>query len=273
MPHYRISLRALATAVLTMLILAGCGSPQPRNPQPPRAAPTVVRIAAAADLKFALDEINTALSGARPDLNLAVTYGSSGALFQQISNGAPFDLFLSADLTYPRELAEAGKADAGDLFSFAVGRLVVWAPRDSPIDPTGGLAALTQPAAARVAIANPDHAPYGAAAVAAMRSAGVYEALRPKLVLGENVAQAAEFAQSGNAQAGVIALSLAVSPQLRGTGRYSEVPPASYPRLEQGGVVLAGPAGPAAGRTVKDFLLGEQGRAILRRYGFYPPAG
>jgi molybdate transport system substrate-binding protein len=261
--------RGLAAAALGVLVLAGCTSPQ--APQAV-AGTTVVRVAAAADLKFALEEVKTALTAAHPDLDLAVTYGSSGTFFQQISNGAPFDIYLSADLSYPRKLVEAGKADNADLFGYAVGRLVVWAPHDSPVDPTGGLAVLAQPAAAKVAIANPDHAPYGVAAVAAMRSAGVYDAVQPKLVLGENVAQAAEFAQSGNAQAGVIALSLALSPQMSDKGRYSEVPLDSFPRIDQGGAVLASAADLPAARAVKDFLLGEQGRAILKRYGFYPPA-
>lgn len=269
-----IRARALVVGVLVLgMLIAGCASTRGQNPDAQRQAPAVVRVAAAADLKFALEEVKAELNTVNPGVELAMTFGSSGTFFQQISNGAPFDLYLSADLSYPRRLVEEGKADGADLFGYAVGRLVVWAPNDSRVDPAGGLAALTQPAAAKVAIANPDHAPYGVAAVSAMRSAGIYEVVRPKLVLGENVAQAAEFVQSGNAQVGVIALSLAMSPQMRDKGRYSEVPLDSFPRIDQGGVVLANAADLPAARTVKDFLTGEQGRSILRRYGFYPPAG
>src|SRR5659263_627723 len=198
-------------------------------------------------------------SAARPAV------GSTGESF-----GAPFDLFLSADLSYPRELVAAGLAREEDLFAYAVGRLVVWAPNDSPVDPTAGLAALLDPAARTVGLANPEHAPYGKAAVAAMTAAGIYDQVSPRLVLGENVAQAAEFVQSGNAQVGVIALSLAVSPELRDAGRWAEVPLEDFPRLDQGGVVLGSAEDPAAARSVRDFLTGEHGRAILRSNGYSP---
>lgn len=261
----------LAVAALLALVVAGCGAgtnPAAGHTSSPR---TTVRVAAAADLQFALEEVRTELSKGRPDIKLAITYGSSGTFFQQLSNGAPFDLFLSADLKYPRELAKAALANPGDVFGYAVGRLVVWAPTDSPVDPTLGLASLTDAAAGKIAIANPEHAPYGKAAVAAMKTAGVYDAVKVKLVLGENVAQAAEFVQSGNAQVGVIALSLAVSPQMRDKGRYAEIPLESYPRIDQGGVVMSAAKDPAAARAVKDFLVSAQGRATLKRYGFFSP--
>ncbi len=149
----------------------------------------------------------TEFATVHPEIAVATTYGSSGTFYQQIQNGAPFDLYLSADLSYPRQLVEAGLADEADLFEYAVGRLVVWAPLDSPVDPTPGIPALLDPAARKVSIANPEHAPYGRAAVAALQTAGVYDAVAGRLVLGENVAQAAEFVQSGNAQVGIIALS------------------------------------------------------------------
>lgn len=247
-------------------VLVGCGGAAGAGEDR-----TIVRVAAAADLKFALDDLETALAATEPDLELAVTYGSSGTFVQQISNGAPFDLYLSADLAYPAQLVEAGLADPDDLFAYAVGRLVLWAPDGSPVDPADGLDALAEPAVRRVAIANPEHAPYGRAAVAAMESAGVYDEVRDKLVLGENIAQAAEFAQSGNAQAGIVALSLAVSPPMQEAGSYAEIPIDSFPRIDQGGVVLAGARDAAAARAVADFLVGDQGRAVLERYGFYLP--
>lgn len=157
------------------------------------------------------------------------------------------------------------------MFSYAVGRLVVWAPNTSPVDPTGGLQALLSPAATKVSIANSEHAPYGRAAVAALQSAGVYDGVKDKLVLGENIAQAAEFVVSGNAPVGVIALSLAVSPNLANVGRHAEVPLESFPRLDQGGVVLAKAQDLDGARAVKDFLVSEQGVQILKRFGFYLP--
>ncbi len=256
------------------LLLAGCaadpsGSPSAAATPGPSSTPRTVRVAAAADLKFALEDVRAGLSAS--GIDLAITYGSSGTFYQQLLNGAPFDLYLSADLSYPQQLARAGLADPTDVFQYAVGRLAVWAPHDSPVDPTVGLAALAGTAATKVAIANPDHAPYGKAAVAALTSAGIYEQVRPKLVLGENVAQAAQFVESGNAQVGVIALSLALAPPMAAQGRFAEVPLDSFPRLEQGGVVLAAAQDPEAARAVRDFLLGDRGRTILKAYGFYLP--
>lgn len=259
-------------ALVVSLAASGCADPAAAPPGGTRPAPVTVRVAAASDLKFALDEIAATLPTASPPVRLSVSYGSSGTLYQQLLNGAPFDMYLSADLSYPEKLVTAGQGQSSDVFEYAVGRLVVWAPTGSPVDPTSGLSALTDPAAAKVAIANPEHAPYGVAAVAAMRAAGVYDQVRPKLVLGENVAQAAEFVQSGNAQVGVIALSLALSPQLSGAGRWSEVPLTSFPRLRQGGLVLTRATDPRAARQVRDALLSPAGRAVLARYGFSEPS-
>ncbi|MBC7441195.1 MAG: molybdate ABC transporter substrate-binding protein [Ramlibacter sp.] len=231
----------------------------------------VVRVAAAADLKFALDDIIALVEKKNPGIRVDATYGSSGTFLTQISNGAPFDLFLSADVSYPRQLVEAGLAEKTDLFPYAVGRLVLWVPEGSALDPADGLGILASPAVAAVAIANPEHAPYGKAAVAALEEAGQYDAVSPKFVLGENVAQAAEFVSSGNADAGIVALSLVLSDPLQGVGRWAELPLASYPRLDQGGVVLSAAQDPAAARTVRDTMLGSAGTAVLKDYGFSLP--
>jgi len=176
------------------------------------AAP-IVRIAAASDLRFALDDILMALQREHPGMDVRVSYGSSGTFYGQLVNGAPFDLFMSADAEYPRQLSARGLTLAGSEFIYAVGRLVIWTPLSAVVDvTTGGMNALVDAKVAHVAIANPAHAPYGRAAEAAMRRAGVYDALAPKLVFGENVAQALQFVQSGSAQAGIVALSLAVAP-------------------------------------------------------------
>jgi molybdate transport system substrate-binding protein len=238
---------------------------------PPAAGAQKLTVAAAADLRFALDELATQFRAAHPEVDLAITYGSSGNFFAQIQNGAPFDLFLSADVDYPRRLITAGLASKDSLFLYGVGRIVVWVPAGSPLDPAAlGIRVLEAPSVRHIAIANPQHAPYGQAAVAALRSLGVYDRVSPKLVLGENIGQAFEFVESGAAEAGIVALSLALAPAARSHGRYWEVPQEAYPKIEQGGVILArAPAGPAA--QFRAFLLSAEARRILKQYGFSVP--
>ena len=231
-----------------------------------------MRVAAASDLRFAMDELIVAWAGANPSMAVAPTYGSSGNFLAQIKEGAPFDVFFSADAEYPRELEKAGLAESGSTQLYGIGQIVVWVPTDSTLDvQKRGLEALTDPSVGTVAIANPEHAPYGRAAVAALKAAGVYDEVQPKLVLGENVSQAAQFVESGNADAGVIALSLAVAAPLVDKGRYAVVPIESYPRLEQGAVVLGSAVDPKAARSFLDFVLGSAGREVLDRYGFLLP--
>lgn len=263
--------RALLAVVVLAGVLAGCGSSDAATPG--AGERREVRVAAASDLKFALEELQPLLDVRHPGVTVTATYGSSGTFLQQITEGAPFDLFLSADLAFPQRLADAGLADREDLFAYAVGRLVVWTPEGSAIDPTPGLRVLSDPRVRKVSIANPEHAPYGRAAVAAMRTTGVYEQARPKLVLGENVSQAAEFVQSGGADVGLVAMSLVLSDPLREQGRWVEVPLADFPQLRQGGVVLAGAADVAAARAVRETMLSEPGRELLRAYGFFLPGG
>ena len=234
--------------------------------------PREVRVAAAADLQFALDAVFEAASASTPGLRAVVTYGSSGSFYAQIENGAPFDLFLSADADYPRRLAARGLAD-GDLFLYAVGRLALWVPSASRLDVRAlGVRALLDPSVRKVAIANPRHAPYGRAAVSAMKGLGVYGSVSGKLVLGENVAQAAQFVQGGAADAGIVALSLALSSRMRDAGRFVEIPLWSFPRMDQGGVVLRGARDLAAARALRDALLGPRGREILEKHGFHRPS-
>jgi molybdate transport system substrate-binding protein len=204
-----------------------------------------------------------------PDTKVIVTYGSSGNLYAQLANEAPFDLFLSADIEYPRKLVEQGRAVKGSEFVYAVGHLVVWVPAKSGLDLDRlGLAAVTDPAVRKVALANPKTAPYGRAAEAALKRQGLYEPAKDKLVFAENVAQAAQFTESGAADVGLIALSLAASPAMKDKGRYWPVPLDAYPRLEQGGVILTGAKEPEAAQSLRDFLTGPDGRAVLKRYGF-----
>jgi molybdate transport system substrate-binding protein len=230
-----------------------------------------VRVAAAADLNVALGAVIAAF-GAAHDVDVAVSYGSSGAFYAQLLNQAPFDLFLSADLEYPNRLAARGLTLPQTEFTYAVGHLVLWAPISSPLAiERDGFTALTDESITHLAIANPEHAPYGRAAVAALKSAGIYDRLQPKLVLGENVGQAMQFAQSGAAEAALVARSLTFAPSVKGTGRVFEVPTDSYPRIDQGGVIMRWAADPDAARALRGYLLSADGRAILERSGFALP--
>ncbi len=229
-------------------------------------------VAAAADLKFALDELVSEFQTNQPSIKVNVTYGSSGNFYAQLQNKAPFDLFFSADISYPRKLADAGFASDTNVFRYALGRIVVWVPRRSSLDIDRlGVQALVAPEVKKIAVANPQHAPYGRAAVAAMKSLGVFQQAEPKLVYGENIAQTTQFVQSGAADIGVIALSLAIAPRMREEGRYWEVPLDCYPKMEQGGIILKGAKELETARVFRDFILGEQGRAVLKRYGFSLP--
>ena len=243
--------------LLLCLLLAGCAR---------RAEPRKVSIAAAADLQFALDEISLKFRAEHPDVDLRMAYGSSGNFYAQIRNQAPFDILLSADVEYPRKLVQDGIGARDSLFVYAVGRIVVWVPAASPLDPA---TALRVASVRHVAIANPQHAPYGRAAEAALRSLGIYGGVAGKLVLGENVAQTLQFVQCGAADVGIVALSLALAPPVRGQGRYWEVPGTAYPKIEQGGLILKD--SPAA-REFRSFLLDAIGRRILKKYGFSLPA-
>ena len=231
----------------------------------------VVRVAAAADLKFALDEAAVRLARRRPALRLEATYGSSGSMHAQLRQRAPYDIYLSADIDYPRDLVAKGVGVPGDLFTYATGRLVVWVPATSglPIE-RDGVRALA--GASRIAIANPRHAPYGRAAEAALRRAGIWDRVRGRLVLGENVAQAAQFVQSGAADAAIIARSLAVAPALAASGRFRDVPADMHPPLVQGGLILPWATSRAAAEQLRDFLLGREGRELLTAFGFDPPS-
>lgn len=229
-----------------------------------------IRIAAAADLKFAMEELSETFEK-QAGTKVNTTYGSSGNFFSQIKNGAPFDVFFSADIEYPRRLEAAGLAEPGTLYEYAVGRIEIWTPADAKVDVTKlGWKALLDASVKKIAIANPEHAPYGRAAVAAMQKAGIYESVNNKLVYGENISQAAQFVQSGNAQAGIIALSLAISPAMR-DGKRWEIPVDTYPALEQGAIVLKKAENKSAARAFLEFVKAPAGRAILAKYGFEFP--
>ncbi len=252
------------------LSVPGCSAAKPSTAQAGREC--VVAVAAAADLKFAFDDIVTAFQRAHPDIQVRPTYGSSGNFFAQLQNRAPFDLFLSANVDYPRHLIEKGDAVPDSLFVYAVGHIVLWVPRQSSLALERlGMEALLDPAVHKIAIANPRFAPYGQVAEAALKKLGLYDRVRDRLVLGDNVAQAAQFVQTGAADIGIIGMAQALAPTLRDAGRYWEIPAEAYPRLEQGGVILSWTRDREAAETVRAFIMGVEGRSLLQRYGFSLP--
>lgn len=231
-----------------------------------------VRVAAAADLKFALDEVALAFNQKWPHIKLKLTYGSSGNFYAQLTQQAPFDVFFSADVAYPRKLVEQGLASPDTLFKYAVGQIVVWVRKSSPLDLNRlGIQSLLDPSVKKIAIANPTHAPYGRAAEAALKKLGVYEAVRAKLVFGENIAQTAQFVDSGAAEVGIIALSLATAPDIKEKGRLWKVPLDAYSPLEQGGVILSSAKDKEAAEAFRSFVMGAEGRTTMKRYGFSVP--
>jgi molybdate transport system substrate-binding protein len=231
-----------------------------------------LRVAAASDLKFALEEIRNQFAGLHPGSTITTTYGSSGSFFAQLANEAPFDLFLAADLDYAHRLVEQGQGMPDGDFAYARGHIVVWVSKDSPhLVENPGMECLREASVQKIAIANPKTAPYGRAAMAALKNLEVYEAVEPKLVYGENVAQAAQMVESGAADAGIIALSLAVSPALRDKGRHWQVPDSAYPALIQGGVILRWTQDAELANDFRVFLLSDAGTSILKQYGFDEP--
>jgi len=229
----------------------------------------LLTIAAASDLQPVLPRLVAAFEKDTGH-TVRTTFGSSGNFFAQIRNGAPFDVYLSADVAYPRELESAGLTEPGTSTSYATGSIVLWTRRGSGIDVGSGLAVLTTREARRIAIANPEHAPYGRAAVAALRAAGIYDRVRAKLVLGENVGQAAQFVQSGNAAIGIIPLSLAKSAPLAAIGNYAEIAPTLYPPIEQAAVILRSSRHKDAARAFLQFLQRRDVLAMLAEAGFGP---
>ena len=237
-------------------------------------AQTPLRVAAAADLEPVLPPILEQFRRAT-GIRAEATYQASAMLTTQIMNGAPFDLFLSADLNYPKKLIDAGLADAAGSadsstpITYSKGTLVLWARKDSPMPPPS-LDLLRHPALKRLAIANPDRAPYGRAALAALTSLKLYDALKPRLATAENIAQAAQFVDSGNADAGLISLTSALTPHMASSGAYFVIPRDLYPPIEQGAVIVSNTTQRAAAHKFLDFLLSPSIQAQLAKAGLTP---
>jgi molybdate transport system substrate-binding protein len=236
------------------------------------AAGQEITVAAAADMSAALPEL-VAVYTKQTGQTVKFSFGSSGNLTNQIRNGAPFDILFSADEDYPKQLIADGLADKQTLYRYAVGRLVLWVPNGLALDPQKmGMQTLVDPLVKKIAIANPEHAPYGRAAEAALKHFGIYEQVSGKLVLGENVSQAAQFMESGNAQAGLIALSHALAPALKDKGRYWTVPLDAYPTLNQAAVVISRSKAQGAARKFLEFVRSPEAASLLASYGFSLPA-
>jgi molybdate transport system substrate-binding protein len=234
-------------------------------------AQSTLTVAAAANLGPALREISANFER-RAGTHVALVYGSSGSLATQIENGAPYDVFMSADLDYPHRLESQGLAVLGSLTTYASGNLVLWAPKTLAADlRVLGMKALTAPEVRTIAIANPEHAPYGKAAVGALRRANLYDALKSKLVLGEDVAQAAQFVVSGNAQVGIIPLSLAMAPELARGGQRWELPQEMCPPIAQAAVVLRKSKHEKLAQDFVNYLKTGEAAAVFRHYGYGAP--
>ena len=246
----------------------------PRRALAPQAAQNscgTVTIAAASDLSDVMSEI-AANFQKQSGCIVRVSTGSSGNFLSQIENGAPFDVFFSADIAYPKKLEAEGLAIPGSMYRYAVGKIVLWVRNDSHVDISKGLDALRNSSIHKAAIANPQHAPYGRAAEEALRQAGVYDAIKDRLVLGENISQAAQFVESGNADAGILALSLALSTELKKEGHYWIIPQNLYSPIEQGAVIIRASKNPREAAEFLAFIKMPATAALLAQYGFLLPA-
>ena len=254
------------TSWLLILVMTGFGTGNVSAAQAEEVA-----VAAASDLNFAIKEL-IAEYEKQSGHHVKLSLGSSGNFYAQLQQGAPFDLYFSADIGYPKKLEEAGLTVRGTLYRYALGRVVLWAPKTSPLDVAKGLGVLRDPGIRKIAIANPKHAPYGRAAVAAMEHAQVYADVKDRLVLGENISQAAQFIESGACDVGIIALSLAMAPAMKSAGNYWEIPADNHAPLEQGAVIMKQSKNQEVARQFLEFMKGARGQEIMTRYGFTLPS-
>jgi molybdate transport system substrate-binding protein len=232
----------------------------------------LIRIAAAADLRYALPEWIEFYQKSHPKIKIEPTFGASGMLMTQITQGAPFDLYLSADMQYPIQLVLQGRAYEESVFPLVVGHLVLWTRNDRKLDlEKAQMNVLLDPSVKKISMANPKHAPYGRAADSALINLQLADKIDAKLVLGENAAQATQFVESGAVDVGLIPLSLAMSPALQSQGNYIRIPAASYTPILQGGVILKQTKHRTEVEAFVQELRGEAGQAHLKKYGFDTP--
>lgn len=229
-----------------------------------------VSITAASDLQYAMKDIVTAFESKNPGDKAMIVFGSSGKAYSQIESGAPYDIFFAADIGYPQKLRTSGAA-ISDPKPYAIGRIALWATKNSGLDVQKGLGILTDPKVRKIAIANPAHAPYGRIAKEVLEHYKVYDKLKNKLVLGENIQQTAQFIQSGAADVGFVAYSLALAPALAKIGNYKLIPASAHQEIVQGYVLLKPAANNPAARRFETFVGSAAARAIFRKYGFTLP--
>jgi len=259
--------RGIAPLLALLVLVFSAFAAAPQKPAP--ATATTLRIGAAADLQPLLPALLTEFQK-QTGIRAEASYQSSATLAAQIIDGAPFDLFLAADLSFPQRVIDAGHAEETEPIPYARGTLVLWTRNDSGLSDLS-VDSVRSPAVKTIAIANPEHAPYGRAAQAALRHIGIYDALRPKLVIAENIAQAAQYADSGNAQAGFISLTSALTPRLRGSGHFIRVAVDDYPPILQGAIVVRNSAASSAAHRFLDFLAQPATRQTLLSEGLEPP--
>jgi molybdate transport system substrate-binding protein len=227
-----------------------------------------VLIAAAADLRYAMDSLVGAYKQEHPGSDIEVVYGSSGNFYEQIRNGAPFDLFFSADMDYIQHLKEDGKV-SGPVINYGRGKIVLWSLHQDP--GVRGMQTLTQGGIQKIAIANPAHAPYGKRAVEALQHYGLYDQVKDKLVMGSDISQTAQFAVSGAADIGLIAYSLALSPAMQKTGgKYWLIPEDSHSPLDQGYALLSHSVGNGEAGVFSTYIQSTKAKAVLAHFGFQP---
>jgi len=261
---------ALTGLVLTAAFLAGWARAEGLSSQEASKPCGTVTVAAASDLSYAMNEIAMNFEKAAR-CTVRVSTGSSGNFLTQIENGAPFDVFFSADIEYPRRLESEGLAAPGSTYLYAIGKIVLWTRKDSRVEVEKGLVTLRDFSVRKIAIANPQHAPYGRAAEEALRRSGVYDAVKDRLVLGENISQAAEFVESGNADAGILALSLVLSPTMKGKGRAWAIPENLYTPIQQGAVIVGAAPNPQGAGQFLDYIKTPAARTLFEQYGFVLP--
>ena len=256
--------------LILLTFIAGCADSYTEQTSEPNTL--VLKVAAAANLQYAMTEIEKIFEENQPDISLEISYGSSGNFFSQLSQLAPYDIFFSADTKYPRKLVEQGFIAETDYFPYASGQIVLWVPEGSPLDlKTSGIQILLDPAVKKIAIANPRLAPYGLAAVEAMQHFQLYDQIKDKLVLGENISQTAHFIESKAADVGVLAFSLVRVPERNDRGQYWKIPTDAYSQIIQAGGILKTSPHPAAARHFREFVLGPNGQEVLTRFGYSIP--
>ncbi len=262
MPAQWLKCACLMLLVASMLGLLGACKGKPNQSR--------LRIAVASSVQHAMEELIVSYTKLNPEVEIAATYGSSGSFFAQISNGAPFDLYFSADTSYPARLVEAGFADKDSLEVYASGGLVVWAPTGSTVDVAGrGIQALLDEPRGKIAIANPEVAPYGKAAIEALTHFKMLDAVEARLVRGENVSQTMQFAESGAASVALVPMSLAIAAGAE-RGRMKPLTVDSYSPIGHATVIPSGSSMKRQARAFQQFVLSNAGRSVLKKHGLLP---